>query len=167
MKHLILLRGAPGSGKSTFVSQQNLTPYTICPDEIRLSIGGIVLTDEGREMIDQSHETEVWQEVARLTEDRMQRGELIVIDATFQQTQDFAFFIQIAAQYTYTIYCIDFTHVSQAQAIAQNVMREPYKQVPEFVIQRAYERFQNHPLPAGITVLSAEEAQGIARASAR
>ena len=36
MRHLILLRGAPGVGKSTFVEHQGLKQFTISPDEFRM-----------------------------------------------------------------------------------------------------------------------------------
>ena len=36
MRDLILVRGAPGSGKSTWVAQNNLQPYCISSDAVRL-----------------------------------------------------------------------------------------------------------------------------------
>lgn len=38
MRTLFLLRGAPGSGKSTWVNRNNLEPYTLCADQIRTLI---------------------------------------------------------------------------------------------------------------------------------
>ena len=36
MRKLFLLRGAPGSGKSSFIARHHLTPYAISRDQIRL-----------------------------------------------------------------------------------------------------------------------------------
>ena len=36
MKKLLLLRGAPASGKSTFIKENNLEPYVISSDNLRL-----------------------------------------------------------------------------------------------------------------------------------
>ena len=40
---LFVMRGAPGSGKSTFIKKAGLEPYTICPDTIRLMFEGPVM----------------------------------------------------------------------------------------------------------------------------
>ena len=36
MRKIFLLRGAPGSGKSSFIARHHLQPYAISRDEIRL-----------------------------------------------------------------------------------------------------------------------------------
>jgi len=38
MKYLVFLRGIHGSGKSTFVKENRLEPYTISSDDVRLLI---------------------------------------------------------------------------------------------------------------------------------
>lgn len=36
MRILLLIRGVPGSGKSTFIKEQGLEPYTLSADALRL-----------------------------------------------------------------------------------------------------------------------------------
>lgn len=36
MRILLLMRGVPGSGKSTFIKEQGLEPYTLSADGLRL-----------------------------------------------------------------------------------------------------------------------------------
>ena len=36
MRTLVLLRGLPGAGKSTWIKEQGLEPYTLSADQIRL-----------------------------------------------------------------------------------------------------------------------------------
>lgn len=36
MRTLVLLRGLPGVGKSTWIKEQGLEPYTLSADQIRL-----------------------------------------------------------------------------------------------------------------------------------
>ena len=38
MKTLLLLRGAPGCGKSTFIEQNGLKPYALSADDLRLLV---------------------------------------------------------------------------------------------------------------------------------
>ena len=47
MRTLILLRGAPGCGKSTFIERNNLKPYTLSADDIRLQYSSISYRPDG------------------------------------------------------------------------------------------------------------------------
>ncbi|HAR80004.1 MAG TPA: serine/threonine protein phosphatase, partial [Succinivibrionaceae bacterium] len=48
MRTLLMLRGAPGCGKSTFVREHQLEPYTISSDTVRLLYRAPVLDLNGR-----------------------------------------------------------------------------------------------------------------------
>ncbi|WP_342270440.1 RNA ligase [Rickettsia endosymbiont of Orchestes rusci] len=152
MRKLILLRGAPGSGKSTFIKKQNLEGFALSPDTVRILMGGIVMSPEGRIIINSANDKKVWIEVERILNEKMFRGEFIVIDATFQLAQDFKMPIKSANKHRYEIYCIDFTSISIETALEQNLQRELYKQVPKNVITRAYERYKTNPIPEFIKV---------------
>lgn len=47
MKKLLLLRGAPASGKSTFIKENNLEPYVISSDNLRLMVAGLSMDLDG------------------------------------------------------------------------------------------------------------------------
>lgn len=47
MKKLLLLRGAPASGKSTFIKDNNLEPYVISSDNLRLMVAGLSMDLDG------------------------------------------------------------------------------------------------------------------------
>ena len=47
MKKLLLLRGAPASGKSTFIKDNNLEPYIISSDNLRLMVAGLSMGLDG------------------------------------------------------------------------------------------------------------------------
>lgn len=157
MRTLILLRGAPGSGKSTFIERQGLQPYALSPDTIRLLMGGVVITEKGELSINQSADKYVWQQVEEVLEKKMARGEFIIFDATFQNARDFKMPMRYARLYRYQVYCIDFSDIPEEVALSRNLLRQPYKQVPEFVITRAYERFAKTRLPRNITLISYKE----------
>lgn len=152
MRYLILTRGAPGAGKSTFLEEQGLAPFAVCPDDFRLRLGGIVMTAEGALGISHAHEKRVWREVEETLDFKMGQGQLVVLDATFQRGRDFTMPLRLAERHRYQVFCVDFTHVPKALAHERNVAREPWKLVPDQVIETAYERFAAHPVPKKVTV---------------
>ena len=81
MKKLFILRGAMGSGKSTFIKENNLEDYTLSTDTIRLMFNSCVMTTNYVDMIPQFNNKKVWESVFYLLEERMKKGELSIIDA--------------------------------------------------------------------------------------
>ena len=51
MRTLFLLRGAPGAGKSTWVKENQLEPYTLSADNIRQMTAGLVYDLSGEAII--------------------------------------------------------------------------------------------------------------------
>ncbi len=152
MRHLIVTRGAPGAGKSTFLDEQGLTPYVVSPDSIRLQFGGLVMAPDGNIDVSHAHEKQVWARVQEILDFRMSQGQLVVLDATHQQTRDFNMAVKSAERHRYECFCIDFTSVPADIAQQRNLMRPDWKIVPAEVIDRAYERFAKHAVPKKITV---------------
>ena len=161
MRVLVLMRGAMGCGKSTFIENQGWKPYTLCADDIRLLCQSPVLDIDGGETISQKNESTVWKTLFDILETRMNRGEFTVIDATNTKTTEMNRYKNLAKKYRYRIYCIDMTDVPIEVAKAQNKQRDPLKFVPEEAIDRAYARFANQQIPSGIKVLKPDEVDQI------
>ena len=88
MRILLLLRGAAGCGKSTWIEQNGLKQYALSADDIRLLCQSPVLQVDGTVAISQSNDTVVWKTLFNLLETRMQKGEFTVIDATNSKTSE-------------------------------------------------------------------------------
>ena len=56
MRVLLLLRGSAGCGKSTWIEQNGLKPYTLSADDIRLLCQSPVLQVDGTRGISQNNE---------------------------------------------------------------------------------------------------------------
>ena len=157
MRTLLLLRGSAGCGKSTYIEENGLKPYTLSADDIRLLCQSPLLQSDGSFCISQQNEKIVWKTLFQLLETRMQRGEFTVIDATNSKTVEMNRYKDMAETYRYRIYCVDFTDIPIEETKRRNTNRTPIKQVPEEVIDKMYSRFATQKIPSGITVLKPDE----------
>lgn len=157
MRVLLLLRGSAGCGKSTWIEQNGLKPYTLSADDIRLLCSSPVLTVSGEEAINPNNDTVVWNTLFKLLELRMQNGEFTVIDATNSKTSEMNRYKELCSAYKYRIYCVDFTGIPIEVTKERNRMRPVVKQVPDEAIDKMYSRFQTQKIPSGITVIQPDE----------
>ena len=158
MRVLLLLRGSAGCGKSTWIEQNGLKPYTLCADDIRLLCSSPIMNVSGGEEISQSNDNTVWGILFKLLELRMQNGEFTVIDATNSKTSEMNRYKELCSSYKYRIYCVDFTDIPIDVVKERNRNRLPeLKRVPDFVIDKMYSRFQTQKIPSGITVIHPDE----------
>lgn len=157
MRVLLLLRGAPGVGKSTFIEQNGLSAYALSADTIRMMVSPVKMNEEGRDVIDQTQDNEVWSILFRILDTRMKNGEFVVIDATNSKTSEMNRYKSMCEEYKYRIYCIDFTDVPIEEVKRRNAGRPEYKVVPEEAIDNMYARFETQKIPAGITVIKPDE----------
>ena len=111
MRVLLLFRGAPGCGKSTFIEKNGLKPFVLCADDIRMMYASPTLQVDGSMGISQDNDKQVWNTLFRILETRMQNGEFTVIDATNSKTAEMKRYKDLANNYRYRIYCIDMTDV--------------------------------------------------------
>lgn len=161
MRVLLLMRGAPGVGKSTFIKDNNLEQYSISADNIRLMIQSPVQMPDGTMQISQSNDKKVWNLLFDILEERMKRGEFVVVDATNSKTQEINRYKDLAKTYRYRMYCVDFTDVPIEECKCRNHMRTSYKIVPDEVIERMYARFATQPIPAGVKRIMPDELESI------
>ena len=150
MRTLLLLRGIQASGKSTWIKENNLEPYTLSADNIRLNIANPVLTEDGSYEISQKYNKVTWELLYKYLEMRMQNGDFTIIDATHSDLKLLNKYKDLASTYKYTMYCLEFD-VPLEEALKRNKERDNYKYVPERVIERTYETIKNNEkLPSAL-----------------
>lgn len=157
MRTLLLLRGSPGCGKSTWIEENGLKPYALSADEIRMMCASPALNALGQYEISQSNDNVVWATLFKLLEIRMQNGEFTVIDATNSKTSEMNRYKELCGAYKYRIFCVDFTGVPIETVKQRNRQRPALKRVPDEAIDRMYARFQTQKIPSGITVIQPDE----------
>ncbi len=158
MRALVILRGAMGSGKSTWLKDNDLEAYTLSPDQIRLMYSSPQMQPDSYDYtINQKNDTEVWALMFEILEERMKKGEFTIIDATHSRQSDFSRYNNLCETYRYRRYYVDFTDVPIEVCKAQNMHRFPiWKRVPSAAIDKCYARFKTQPAPNSWTKISKE-----------
>ena len=103
MRTLLLFRGAPGCGKSTFIEQHGLKPYTLSADDIRLQVSSPLMTRHGNMTFNPDNDQFVWRMLMQMLEKRMENGEFTVIDATNSKTSEMSKYKTLGTTYKYRI----------------------------------------------------------------
>ena len=142
MRTLLLLRGAQASGKSTWVVENNLEPYTLSADKIRLNIANPILNEDGSIEISQKYNKLTWELLYKYLEMRMENGDFTIIDATHSDIKLMNKYRDLANTYKYTIYYLEFDTPLE-ECLKRNRERVGYKYVPEKVIERTWEAIKN------------------------
>lgn len=145
-KQLILLRGAMGAGKSTFIKDNNLEPYTLSADDVRNHFASPIHTDNGRPTINNQFESDVWSFIKEQLNTRMSRGEFIVVDATHAKQSAITEYKKLVDKYKYRVNTIEFK-VPLETLLERNTKRPKFKQVPTLAIENAYVRMTTEYVP--------------------
>lgn len=135
MRNLFILRGAPASGKSTWIKENNLESYTISADNIRLMYQSPITNIDGSLSISQNNDTAVWKLLMELLERRMERGEFIIIDATHYKSSLISRYKDLVSKYRYRVNVVDFSNIEEEELIVRNAQRG-FRAVPEEVIRK-------------------------------
>ena len=141
MRILVAMRGAPGCGKSTEIKRLGLEDYSLSADDIRMLYSSPVLNKNGAFGVSQKNDRAVWETLYHILEERMIRGEFIVLDACFSKEGDFTQIKKLADIYRYRTFVHDLSSVPVEVCKKQNAQRPEIKRVPEEVIDRMAARF--------------------------
>lgn len=157
MRKLIILRGASGCGKSTFIKDNDLENYTLSTDTIRLMYASPELGIDYKESIPQFNNKKVWDMLYYLLEERMKKGEFTIIDAVHAYADEsFPTYKKLAEKYRYRLYVLDFTDIPKEEVYERNKGREIYRQVPESSIDRVYKAFAKEHISSAFKVIKPE-----------
>jgi predicted kinase len=152
MKKLILLRGPQGSGKSTWLKATGLDGYSLSLDQVRLAMSGLVLDSSGRFGLNQELNEPMVHLFHRLADERMERGELLVIEQALMDTGDIRRWMEKADFHRYSVCLVDLSNMPEAQVLLQNASRPDTIRVSEGLVRKSAKRLQDsiRHLPAGL-----------------
>ena len=142
MRLLIVLRGIPASGKSTFIKEHDLEGFTLCPDDYRVQIGGLTVDEIGKQHIPEQYNKKVWQRLFEDIEFRMKEGITTVVDATHTRESYFNDYNKLCEKYRYRMIIVEFKEDLDV-CKQRNAERIEYKQYPDEVLEKMYQQMQN------------------------
>ena len=153
MRTLLLLRGAPDSGKSTWIRENNLEQYTLEADSFRQLISNPIMTTDGEYRITQSSDRLAWDMLYKALEHRMRRGDFTIIDATHATKTSMQNYKKLIELYRYRVYykTID---CSLDELLKRNQTRPEHKRVPEDVILQKHALLQTNDIPSFATEIN-------------
>lgn len=164
MKYLILLRGSPAVGKSTWIEENTLQQYTISADNLRLLHQSPSTQPDGSVLISPNNDKKVWKLLYELVEERMTRGELTIVDATHSRAQAINAYKDMCVEHRYRCFVIDFTEeASLEEILKRNRERASYKFVPEDAIRNISERLKHDSVPSWAKVLKPKDFNDLTR----
>lgn len=145
MRHLYLLRGVPGVGKSTLIQEYGLEPFTLSADKIRQQYSNtdykITYDEEGnasvKETIASRQESKVWDILLDMLDARMSRGETTIIDATHSNTKLLRNYNKLVDKYRYRIFTIQLDCPLE-EIIKRNNNRHESQRVDEQVVIKKF-----------------------------
>lgn len=156
MRDLIILRGCPGSGKSTALKESGLENYSISSDKIRLMLRAPELMIDGKMQISQMDNQYVFKVLNEILESRMKNGSPTIIDATHCGSQKWHskqmnHYRNLAKQYKYRLFYWEPEIEKCSVYIERNKEREELYQVPDSVIQKMYQNWKSVPMHRDFT----------------
>lgn len=145
MRKLVILRGIPGSGKTTWVKKNRLERYTLSPDKLFEMTESVSLFPEGGMGIDHSRLFQFTMGLyEEILEQRMRDGSFVVIDAVNIKNTDFSRYGRLAKKYGYEVICMDFSSVSLETCLK----RKPA--ALKMQIKQDYKKMLNQKLPPNV-----------------
>ena len=145
MRTLLLMRGAPASGKSQWIRDNNLEAYTLEADHFRTLLRSPSL-GESSWYISQEDNGPAWELLLDCLEKRMSNGDFVVLDATHTTSKAVNAYKELLNKYKYTVYYYE-PDTSLEECLARNATRTDYKRVPEQVIHRMHKMIKTTTLP--------------------
>lgn len=142
MRELVLLRGLPASGKSSFVEEHELGAYTLSLDDFRIKVNSVELTRDGGYTISQVTNTLVYKQFMSVLAARMGLGEFTVVDACHVNRKSVKSVLELAEKYNYHVSTVNL-NISVEESKRRNRVREEYKRVPDAVVERMASRWED------------------------
>lgn len=159
MRKMFIMRGAPGSGKSTLIHTLGADSYAVGRDDARAFLNGQHMAfEDGEQILVNIAPASQEPLVSRLVQDsvtsRMGQGETIFLDITASRPSDINQWRQLAKRFAYELVVVDCQgDLTDEDLFERNRNREPHKRVSEPIIAATAEKIRTVAPPKDIRVI--------------
>ena len=140
-RRLILMRGAPGSGKTSLINNSGLFNYAISLDELRR-----LLAAKENGQLPTSVNQEVYALLYSILNTRVQKGKLIILDAVNASINHIKDSLDLAEQAGYRVVYYQMP-ISLDSCLENNLCRFIYSRASEEKIRRFYDIIDTTHIP--------------------
>lgn len=166
MKKLVILRGIPNSGKTTFRNTLGLDEYTICLDDIRRMLGGTYLDVDGNEVIASTPamEKKVISFATDALTQRLEDGSFTLLDCCNTNPKYMNTFIQLARPLGYRIYVVDMMLECSLETCLERNTHRTFNRISEDVIHHLYKQYKQglpRSILSKVTVLAPSDFESV------
>ncbi len=146
MRKLVLVRGAPASGKSRFLSETlGFEGAIVSSDAIRTLVAGVVMGPHGAMTVSQEQNARVARMMREIVGERMARGDTLAVDMVHEGVSDLNPWLELAAENGYESLVVEFGGMPLAEALRRNAARREHARVPESTVARMHASILAHP----------------------
>lgn len=161
MQTLYLMRGPQGSGKSTFLMENGLDPWTLSKDHLRLITGSVEMNNSGIMTYSHSNDEAVHLKFIDILSERMSKGHTTFVDVT-HMSSNFSKYADLAHRWAYSVKVIEFgvgmTVEQLSLRVQSRLLTLPYHNVPSKSIEKAVKMLEKRNTPDWIESITPEQA---------
>lgn len=163
MQYLLLTRGMPLCGKTTWIQQYNLEPYTLSPKLFQSILHAPMLDDSGKFVKDMQRNKIAYSMLFTALESRMGRGEFIIIEDLHIAKSYCSHYKELAKYHAYEVLMVDFSNVSFETICKRNSMqKDEIYSIEE--LQALYDTLINSEIPIKCKVIQPDDIKGLLQA---
>lgn len=160
MRKLYVLQGMQGSFKSTFIRENNLTPFAVSLDTIREVFIGMTYDREGYALGFEREADFIYTKFKEALTKKLQiQNSIIVIDNMNISRDDINSMKEYADMYNYDLTVVQFPLASLEEHIKRNEGRELHKKISVKALTICHERYKNYIPVEDVRHITVEDAK--------
>lgn len=162
MRYLLLTRGMPLCGKTTWIQQYNLEPYVLNHKFFQSLLHAPMLDDSGKFVKDTQKSKLAYSMLFTALESRMERGEFVIIEDQHIAKSYCSHYKELAKYHAYKILIIDFSSVPFETICKRNSQINELYSIEE--LQELYDTLQNSEIPIKCKIIQPDEIKSLLKA---